>query len=128
MKSGIIISAALLLILLIPGVIFADSIEELIEQYKNECKSLRPSMNSSVNTDYKQEQLVLGAVYSLAAFNLIYQQNQEAMRKENETLDKLDKMIQQNQEIIKLLSILAKKKNKINQDSQVIENKKISIE
>jgi len=112
MKSRTIPWAVFFMILVITGTTLADSMEELVGEYKKKYESLTPPANSSVNTDYKQEQTALGILYFLNALNLFHQQNQKAIEKETKSLNKLDKIISQNQKIIELLSILAEKEEK----------------
>ncbi len=120
MKSWAMILAVFFMTLVIAGTTFADSMEELVGQYKKKYEALTPSPNSSVNTDYKQEQTALGVLYFLNALNLFHQQNQKGIEKEVKSLHKLDKIIEQNQKIIELLSILAEKEEENNLPLSII--------
>jgi len=90
-------------------VVFADPMEELIQSLNNEYEDLVPAPNSSVGTDYPSRQAALGALYTARSMGLIYQQNQEMLSQQGELADKYDQIIDQNREIIRLLSVIAKR-------------------
>ncbi|WDN90977.1 hypothetical protein BuS5_03948 [Desulfosarcina sp. BuS5] len=93
---------------------FCESIDELVDEFGVEFESLKPLPNSSINADFKQAQIALGAVYTIKALRLLHIQNQELINKKDEIKDKYDEIIEQNRELIRLLSILVKKETKNN--------------
>ena len=96
------------------GCAFCESIDELTDEFGVEFESLKPLPNSSLNADFKQAQIALGAVYTIRALRLLHIQNQELINKNDEIKNKYDEIIEQNKELIRLLSILVKKEAKNN--------------
>ncbi len=109
MKRTFFFTVFLAIIIACPGVAFSDSMDELINQFEKEHEAMKPPPSSTVNTDYKLDQIALGALYTTKTLNLIYKQNQTVMDKYDQLIMKYDKIIEQNKEIIRLLSIIAKK-------------------
>jgi hypothetical protein len=94
-----------------PGV--CDPADELLDQFGKEYEAAKPPLpQSSVNADYKLGQAALGAYYTTKTLGLLYKQNGELMAKYDQMIQKYDKLIEQNKEVIRLLSILAKKEQK----------------
>ena len=89
--------------------VFADPMEELIQSMDNEYEALVPAPNSSVGTDYPTRQAALGALYTTRSMGLIYQQNQEMLSRQGELADKYDQIIEQNREIIRLLTLISER-------------------
>ncbi|RLB40044.1 MAG: hypothetical protein DRH12_10655 [Deltaproteobacteria bacterium] len=86
-----------------------DPFDELMASFDKEYNAIKPpSRYSSVNTDYKLEQTALGTMYITKAIGLLYRQNQEFLAKYDDLLRKYDKVIEQNREMIRLLSVLTK--------------------
>lgn len=87
----------------------ADPMEELIDSLNNEYESLFPAPNSSVDTDYPTRQAALGSLYTAKSVGLIYRQNQEMLSQQRELADKYNEIIDQNREMIRLLSVIAER-------------------
>jgi hypothetical protein len=87
----------------------ADPMEELIQSLGDEYEALTPPPNSSVGTDYPLRQAALGSLYTARSMGLIYQQNQEMLSRQGELADKYDEIIDQNREIIRLLTVIAER-------------------
>ena len=87
----------------------ADPMDELIQSLNDEYEALRPAPNSSVGTDYPLRQAAIGSLYTTRSMGLIYQQNQELISRQNELADKYDEIIEQNREIIRLLTTISEK-------------------
>lgn len=98
----------LITVMLIPGNAISDSMDDLSDEFSKSYENLKPPPNSSVDADYKLDQLALGALYTNKSLHLIYKQNREVADKYNILIEKYDRIIDQNKEIIKLLSIIAK--------------------
>lgn len=89
---------------------FADPMSELQEQFGKEYEAVKPrSQYSSVDTDYLLVQSAMGIYYTNRSISLLYDQNAQLMGKYDELLTKYDRVIEQNREIIRLLSEIAKK-------------------
>jgi len=110
------------------GHAFCGSIDELVDQFGVEFESLKPLSNSSINADFKQAQIALGTVYMIKALRLLHIQNQKLINKDDEIKDKYDEIIEQNKELIRLLSILVKKETKNNQLLSILVKEKITAE
>jgi len=98
----------LIAMVLIPGNVLSDSMDELSDEFNTSYENLKPPPNSSVGSDYKLDQVALGALYTNKSLSLIYKQNREMAEKYNILIEKYDRIIDQNREIIRLLSIIAK--------------------
>lgn len=108
MKRTLIWAVLMVLVSATAGVL-ADPMEELIQSLGEEYEALTPAPNSSVGTDYPLRQAALGALYTARSMGLIYQQNQEMLSRQGELADKYDQIIEQNREMIRLLSIIAER-------------------
>jgi len=87
---------------------FADPMDDLLEQFGKEYEEVKPrSQYSSVKTDYLLEQTAFGIYYTTKSLSLIYGQNAQMMGKYDELLAKYNQVIEQNREIIRLLSRIA---------------------
>ncbi len=106
-KSMVLIM--ILAILSVTVYVFADPMEELIQSLDNEYEAMVPPPNSSVGTDYPTRQAALGALYTARSMGLIYQQNQEMLSRQGELADKYDQIIEQNREIIRLLTLISER-------------------
>ena len=108
MKRTLILAVLMVLVSATTGVL-ADPMEELIQSLDSEYEALTPAPNSSVGTDYPLRQAALGVLYTTRSMGLIYQQNQEMLSQQGELADKYDEIIEQNREMIRLLSIIAER-------------------
>ncbi|MBN1848464.1 MAG: hypothetical protein JW932_07755 [Deltaproteobacteria bacterium] len=89
---------------------FCDPIDDLADQFTKGYEALKPpSDSSSVRTDYKFEQTALATFYTIRVLKLMYEQNQLVISKYDEMLQRYDKVIEQNEEIIKILTSLGKR-------------------
>ncbi len=88
---------------------YADPMEDLIQSLGDEYETLKPAPNSSVDTDYPTRQAAIGALYTARSMGLIYQQNQEMLSRQSELADKYDQIIDQNREMIRLLTVIAER-------------------
>lgn len=89
--------------------VYADPMEELIQSLGDEYEAMIPAPNSSVGTDYPTRQAALGSLYTARSLGLIYQQNQEMISRQGELSDKYDEIIDQNREIIRLLTVISER-------------------
>ena len=89
--------------------VYADPMEELIQSLGDEYEAMTPAPNSSVGTDYPIRQAALGSLYTARSMGLIYQQNQEMISRQGELSDKYDEIIDQNREIIRLLTVISER-------------------
>ena len=96
-------------ILAVAVYVSADPMQDLIQSLNDEYESLVPAPNSSVGTDYPTRQTALGALYTARSMGLIYQQNQEMLSQQGELADKYDQIIEQNREIIRLLTLISER-------------------
>lgn len=108
MKNKTIILIAVMTASILTGFASADSMDDLSEELSRSYESLKPAPNSSVGSDYKLDQVAVGTLYTNKSLNLIYKQNIEMTEKYNMLIEKYDRIINQNKEIIRLLSIIAK--------------------
>ena len=106
-KSMVLIM--ILAILSVAVYVFADPMEELIQSLDTEYEAMVPAPNSSVGTDYPSRQAALGALYTARSMGLIYQQNQEMLSRQGELVEKYDEIIDQNREIIRLLTLISER-------------------
>ena len=88
----------------------AESMDEMIGTFANDFKALKPRPNSSVNADYKLDQIALGTFYTTQAMGKLFEQNQTLLSKYDEMLMKYNEVVTQNNELIRLLSIIAKER------------------
>ncbi len=87
-----------------------DEMETLIDEFGQAYEQLAPLPNSSVNSDYKLSQAALGGLYTTKSLGLIYRQGQKIAAQNDAISRKYDKLIEQNNQIIRLLEIIAKEK------------------
>jgi hypothetical protein len=85
----------------------ADQMDELLDRYDAEFSAAVPAPSSSVHSDYKFDQIAMAGLYTTKSLQLIYQQNQELIAKQDDLIDKYNEMIEQNREIIRLLKVIA---------------------
>jgi len=108
MKRSLFISLILAIVIAFTPVAFCDPMDELMDQFEKEFEAEKPAPHTSVRADYKQAQAALGSSYTAKALSLIYKQNETVVEKYDQLIEKYDQIIVQNQEIIRLLSIIAK--------------------
>ena len=89
--------------------VIADPMDDLIQSLVDDYESLTPAPNSSVGTDYPTKQAALGSLYTARSIGLIYQQNQDMISRQEELGYKYDEIIEQNREIIRLLTIISER-------------------
>lgn len=87
----------------------ADPMDDLLQQYQAAFEAAKPPPQSSVRADYKFDQIAMGGLFTARSLKLLYQQTQESLRRQDEILLKYDRIIQQNDEIIRLLEKIADK-------------------
>lgn len=97
-----------LVLWLIPGTAIGDPMEELMEEYQQDYKAVVPEPYSSVNSDYKLEQIAMGGLYITKSLSILFDQNRVMAARQEEMIRKYDQMIEQNREIIRLLNRIAK--------------------
>lgn len=93
-----------------PTVLFCESMDELAEQYEKAYEAVVPPPNSSMNADYKMEQVALGTMYTAKSLKMLYDQNRKLIDQNTAILLKYDEIIGQNNEMIRLLKIIAQKR------------------
>ncbi|RPJ82903.1 MAG: hypothetical protein EHJ94_00875 [Deltaproteobacteria bacterium] len=104
-----LIFVLLVVIMGCPSTLFCESMDEMAEQYEKEYQALIPPPNSSMNSDYKMGQVALGTMYTGKSIKMLYDQNQKQIDQNQIMILKYDEIIRQNNEIINLLKIIAKK-------------------
>ena len=93
--------------LLHPGSVYSDSVDNLARELSEEFEKRVPGDNSSVDSDYKLEQIALGTLYTTRILQLMYGQDKDMIYKINLLSEKYDRIIEQNKEIINLLKKIA---------------------
>ncbi len=93
------------IVILFPEISFCDAMDEVSDEFGKAYEESIPPPGSSIDADYKIKQVALGTKYTIKSLNLIYRQNQDLAKK-------YEKIIDQNKEIIRLLTIIAKRKDK----------------
>jgi anion-transporting ArsA/GET3 family ATPase len=121
----IIIAIQIVVLMTFNSTSFCDSVETIVEQFGEKYEALTPPTNSSVNTDYKQQQIALGSFYSVKMMEQIYNQNKEMVQKNDQLLKKYDEIVQQNRQVIQLLSILVEKETNNNRLLTILVNGKL---
>ena len=124
-KFFIIVSIQLVVLIMSSNRSFCDSVETIVEQFGEKYNALTPAPNSSVNTDYKQQQIAIGSFYSIKILEQIYNQNKELVQKNDQLLKNHDEMIQQNKKVIQLLTILVEKETNNNRLLTILVNGKL---
>lgn len=76
---------------------------DLSDTFSEKYKSLVPSENTSVRSDYLFEQIALGSEYTIKMLEQMNSQNDERNEKIDILINKFDTLIEQNKQIIKLL-------------------------
>ncbi|MFW6331867.1 MAG: hypothetical protein ACOC23_01055 [Thermodesulfobacteriota bacterium] len=97
-----------LVLWLIPGTAIGDPMGELMDEYQQDFKAVVPEPYSSVNSDYKLEQIAMGGLYITKSLSILFDQNRVMAARQEEMIRKYDQMIEQNREIIRLLNRIAK--------------------
>jgi len=108
-KQRFLLLFVLWVVLSCPSTLFCESMDEMAEQYEKEYNALVPPPNSSMNSDYKMGQVALGTMYTGKSIKMLYDQNQKQIDQNQIMILKYDEIIRQNNEIINLLKIIAKK-------------------
>ncbi len=98
---------AILVALTPAGIVQADPMRELIETLGSEYEALVPPPSGSVGTDYPSRQAALGSLYTARSIGLLYFQNQEMLSRQEALLNRYDRVIEQNRQIIRLLKIIS---------------------
>ncbi len=111
--------------IILTSTVQADPMRELIETLGSEYESLRPPPSGSVGTDYPSRQAALGSLYTARSIGLIYYQNQEMLARQEALLNRYDRVIEQNRQIIRLLRIISERSDPIAAPTQ---NQKESLE
>ncbi|RLC20612.1 MAG: hypothetical protein DRH93_13340 [Deltaproteobacteria bacterium] len=76
---------------------------DISDTFSEKYKSLVPSENSSVGSDYLFKQIALGSEYTIRMLDQLNGNNEELKEKFDVMIEKFDILIEQNQKIIKLL-------------------------
>ena len=92
-----------------PTILFCESMDEMAAQYERAYEAVVPPPNSSMNADYKMEQVALGTMYTARSLRMLYDQNRKLIDQNTAILLKYDEVIRQNNEMIKLLKVISKK-------------------
>ena len=95
-----------------PGYIHCNEMDKHMDKFKKEYNNATPRTNSSVNTDYKIDQAVIGIKYIAESLGLVYEQNRESAGKIISISQKFDTIILQNEKIIEILSSILENKKK----------------
>jgi hypothetical protein len=103
MKTWIYTALCLLVTLSTPMPSHADPMEELLDSFRQQYGSLTPRPGSSVNSDYVFRQTALGVYYTTNALAMIHDQNAEMLQTQHALLERLDRLLRQNQEMLQLL-------------------------
>jgi hypothetical protein len=85
----------------------ANPMNELIDALSSDYESLTPAPHSSVNTDYAIRQVARSTFVTNKSLELIYEQNAELLNRQQDLMERYDRMIEQNDEMIRLLSTIA---------------------
>ncbi|MFZ0449386.1 MAG: hypothetical protein WAL98_09090 [Desulfatiglandaceae bacterium] len=110
MKKFLILQLILAALFVLPGHGNCDPLDDLMQQFGKEYEADKPpSPYSSVNSDYKLSRTALSSLYTTKTLALLYRQNQQLLDKYNEMILKYDRVIDQNNQIIELLSVIARK-------------------
>ncbi len=98
---------AILLVMASTEIVQADPMRELIETLDSEYEALVPPPSGSVGTDYPNRQAALGSLYTARSIGLLFYQNQEMLSRQEALLNRYDRVIEQNRQIIRLLKIIS---------------------
>lgn len=121
-KFFIMVLIQFFMLIILSSQSLSDSVKTIVEQYGKQYNALKPPPNSSINTDYKQQQIALGSFYSVKIMEQIYNQNKKIADKNDQMLKKYAEIIQQNKQIIQLLSTLVKKETNSNRLLKILIN------
>ena len=116
MKTSIF-GLAVLMAMASAALVQADPMSELIETLGSEYDALMPAPSGSVGTDYPSRQAALGSLYTARSIGLIYYQNQEMLSRQEALLNRYDRVIDQNRQIIRLLKIISEQSPTIPADA-----------
>jgi hypothetical protein len=97
-----------------------EDIDTIIDQLKTEYEKVEPpTPNSSINSDYPIKQTAIGIFYSAKLMSHLVKQNQILNRKQEQFLEinreliqKYNVVIKQNNDIIRLLKVIAERQEK----------------
>lgn len=103
----------ILLVSLLVASAHADPMQELIQTLGSEYEALMPAPSGSVGTDYPTRQAAIGSLYTARSIGLIYYQNQEMLAQQAAILSRYDRMIEQNRQIIKLLTVISEQSARV---------------
>ena len=82
---------------------FAQSMDGLVNQYQKEYEEVKPRPGSSVGTDYKLDQMAMGALYTVRSLSMLHDQNGQIIQNQQALMERYDRMIRQNDEVVRLL-------------------------
>lgn len=99
---GVIVLVSALL-LATGGTVFAQSMDGLVNQYQKEYEEVKPRPGSSVGTDYKLDQIAMGALYTVRSLSMLHDQNGQIIQNQQALMERYDRMIRQNDEVVRLL-------------------------
>lgn len=103
MPKSCLCVVCIVMIALMPVMARADEMQELLDSFRQQYSSLTPRPGSSVNSDYVFRQTALGAYYTTGALALLHDQNAEMLQNQEALLERFDRLLRQNQEILLLL-------------------------
>lgn len=109
MKNVILLFSVVISLILTTNIVLGDDSDDLFNELGQEYDSLKPAPYSSVNPDYKIQQIAVGVLYMNKSVGLLFKQNMEVTKIYEEMLVRQDELIKQNRQIIKLLTEIAKK-------------------
>lgn len=81
----------------------AQSMDGLADQYRREYEAVKPRPGSSVGTDYKLDQIAMGALYTVQSIAMLHDQTDRILRNQEAMIERYDRMIRQNDELVRLL-------------------------
>ena len=102
-----LLGLTILSVLLLISSAQADPMQELIQTLGSEYEALMPAPSGSVGTDYPIRQAAIGSLYTARSIGLIYYQNQEMLARQAAVISRYDRLIEQNRQIIKLLTVIS---------------------
>ncbi len=94
---------AVALLLAAGGTVSAQSMDGLVNQYQKEYEEVKPRPGSSVGTDYKLDQIAMGALYTVRSLSMLHDQNGQIIQNQQALMERHDRMIRQNDEMVRLL-------------------------
>jgi len=81
----------------------AQSMDGLVNQYQKEYEEVKPRPGSSVGTDYKLDQIAMGALYTVRSLSMLHDQNGQIIQNQQALMERHDRIIRQNEELVRLL-------------------------